>query len=613
MPLIRKNGQLTPVDFNEAYDYVAENLASIKKKYGPDAIGFLNSSRCSNEDGYLLQKFARSVIGTNNVDQGTNFYRTTTVEVLRKMLGVAAATNPISDIFNSKAIIVNEIDVGNQLPTIGGHIIRAHLKGARLIVVGQRRHRVVEHADIFLNIKPRTEAYLYAAMTKIIIDRGLADIDFIRLRCNGYKNLVNNIKTFDILNAARKCDVDPVLIEEAALLFAQNTPGMLLYSAGSEELGENSLSAMINLMLLTGNVGKRGGGVIPLSEHNNSQGGCDMGVLPRYLPGYVAVSDAQGRGRIEKTWAALVPQQAGRNAEAMFEPSTPIKALWLDRHNPVVSAAYRDAAEVLKNMEFVVLQNLFMTKTAEHAHVVLPVAAFGEEEVTFTSTERRIQRAVKAIEPPPGHPSAWRQITEIAARMGAPWKYESSGDVLAEIAAIVPEYGAVSTENLSRDYGRQWPCTKDNPLGSPTLFTEEKPSRRFLFVNIQSPPPEAAASSDYPYTLSFSHSSYYWHQNTLVRHSETLKREYGILLLDYPEGFVEINDDDAKKLSIRDGQPIRLVSENGKSDTFARVTSEVRAGIIFVPFFLRDIMRSIGGYTKADREAAIHVRIEKAS
>jgi predicted molibdopterin-dependent oxidoreductase YjgC len=611
-PLIRKNGRLEPVGLDEAYDFIAKNLASIKAKYGPDAIGFLDSSRCSNEDGYLFQKFARAVIGTNNVDQGTNFYRTTTVDVLRKMLGVAAATNPLSAIFASKAIIVNDVDIGNQLPTIGGALIRAHEKGGRLIVVGQRRHRVGEHADVFLNIKPSTEVYLYAAMAKIILDRGLADANFIRLRCNGFKPLLNNLKTFDILNAARHCDVDPALIEEAAVLFAKSAPGMLLYSAGSEDLGESALSAMVNLMLLTGNVGKQGGGIIPLSEHNNSQGGCDMGVLPRYLPGYVPVADAAGCGRFEKAWGVTLSRAPGRGAAEMFAPSTPVKAMWLDRHNPVVSATYRDAAEVLKGMEFVVLQNLFMTKTAEHAHVVLPVAGYGEEDVTFTSTERRIQLAVKAVESPLGFPSAWREIAEVAARMGAAWKYDSSKDVLAEIARMIPEYGAVSAENLTRDYGRQWPCTHDNPLGTPALFMDDKPQRRFLFVNVQPPPPESAASEEYPFRLLFAHSSYYWHQNTLVRHSETLKREYGILLLDYPQGFVEISESDAKQLAIRDGQAIRLVSGSGASKTFARVTSEVRAGTIFVPFFLQDVMKSIcGGGAVCD--AGIHVRIEKAS
>jgi formate dehydrogenase major subunit/formate dehydrogenase alpha subunit len=611
-PLIRRNGRLTPVSMDEAYGFIAENLALIRQKHGPDAIGFLDSSRCSNEDGYLFQKFARAVIGTNNVDQGTSFYRTTTVDVLRKMLGIPAATNPINDLFGSGVVIVNEIDIGNQLPTIGGAIIRAHAEGTKVIVVGQRRHRVVEHADIFLNIKPATEVYLYAAMAKIIIDRGLADIGFIRSRCNGYKGFLEHIHAFDILNAARHCDINPAIIEEAALMFAQHAPGMIMYSAGSEEIGAFTINAMVDLLLLTGNIGRSGGGIMPLSEHNNSQGGCDMGVMPSYYPGYVPVSDAAGRARLEKAWGCTLSERPGLNAAGMFSRQTPIRAIWLDRHNPVVSAEYRDAAEVLQSLEFVVLQNLFMTKTAEHAHVVLPVAAFGEEAVTFTSTERRIQRAVRAVDPPADLPSAWRQIAEVAARMGAPWNYPTAADVLAEIASVVRDYGAVTAENLESDYGRQWPCTPDHPGGTPVLFSEEKPGRRFFFVNPDFTSSEKAATAEYPFALLFGHSLYYWHQNTLIRHSETLKREYGILLLDYPEGFVEINDQDAKRLSIRDGQPIRLVSGAGQADTFARVTEEVRPGIIFIPFFLRDAVRKICGQERSGGCAGIRVRIEKA-
>jgi predicted molibdopterin-dependent oxidoreductase YjgC len=612
-PMVRKGGTLVPVSLDEAYDFIARRLTEIKAAYGPDSIGFLDSARCANEDGYLLQKFARAVVGTNNIDQGTSFYRTTTVDVLRSMIGIAAATNPIADIFQSKVIIVNEIDIGQQLPTIGGAIIRAHLNGAKLIVVGERRHRVAEHADIFLNTKPDTEGFLYAAMAKIIIDRGLVDLEFIRSRCRGYDDFLNNIKSFDILFAARRCDIDPALIEQAALMYAQNAPGMLLYSAGAEEIVNDALRAMVNLVLLTGNLGKHGSGIIPLAEHNNAQGGCDMGVMPQYLPGYVPLNDAQGRSRIGKCWNRDIPTGKGLNAAGMFAADSGIKALWLDRHNPVVSASYKDAGDVLKHMEFVVLQNLFMTKTAQHAHVILPVVAFGEEDVTFTSTERRVQLTAKAIEPPAGLRSAWQHLVEVANRMGSSWPYRTSRDVLAEIAAVVPQYGAISHENLSHAYGRQWPCTPDHPTGTPMLFAQDMPEQPFNFANLRPSPPEEMGLKDFPFVLSIGHSLYYWHQNTLVRHSETLKREYGILLLDYPEGFVEINPDDAKKLSIRDGQRIKLVSPAGEAQTFARITSEVRIGIVFVPFFLQDVMRSICLSAEACHGTSIHVRIEKAS
>ena len=611
-PLVRKKGALVPVSFDEAYDTIAKRLSEIKDRSGPDAIGLLDSARCANEDAYLLQKFGRAIIGTNNIGQGTNFYHGTTIEVLRKMLGIPAASNPIADIFSSKVIILNEIDIGQQLPTIGGTIIRAHLNGTKLIVVGDRKHRLTEHADIFLNIKPDTECFLYAAMAKVIVDRGYMDLDFIRSRCAGYKDFLKSIQTFDILLAAHRCDIPPSLIEQAAIMYAQSGPGMLLYAAGSEYIGENGLSSMVNLVLLTGNLGKEGAGIMPLSEHNNAQGGCDMGVLPQYLPGYVPLENALGRTKIEQVWKASIPLSHGLDAAGMLDQANPLKALWLDRHNPVVSAGYRDAGEVLKNIEFVVLQNLFMTKTAQYAHVVLPVAAYGEEEVTFTSTERRIQCAVKAMEPVHALPSAWQQVVAVANRMGAPWKYGSNRDVLTEIAEVIPDYSAVTVENLSRDYGRQWPCTHDNPLGTPRLFTKSDSSRKFLFAGICSIPPVQVEEKEFPFALSFGNSLYYWHQNTLIRHSETLKREYGILLLDYPEGFVEINSEDAKKLALRDGQKIKVVSRSGEALTAARVTSEVRRGIVYVPFFLQDIRKSIGSESGMGRGKIIQVRIEKA-
>jgi predicted molibdopterin-dependent oxidoreductase YjgC len=611
-PLIRKNGALVPATFDQAFDLIAKRLSEIKKQYGPDSLGFLDSARCGNEDGYLLQKFARAVIGTNNIDQGTSFYRTATIEVLRSMLGVAAATNPISDIFSSKAIILNTIDIGQQLPTIGGHIIRAKLGGAKLIVVGERRHRLTEHADIFLNIKPGTEGYLYAAMAKIIIDRGSIDLEFIRSRCKNYEEFLKNIQSFDLLFAARHCDINAALIEQAALMYADNTPGLLLFAAGAEDIGKDALSSMVNLVLLTGNIGKPGAGIIPLAEHNNTQGGCDMGVIPHLLPGYVQIADTVKRASLETCWNASIPQKPGLDSSGMFGSASPLKALWLDRHNPVVSSSYHDAGEALEKMDFVVLQNLFLTKTADHADVVLPVSAYGEEDVTFTSTERRIQHAVKAIEPSKGLTSAWEQVTAVANRMGAAWSYTSTQDVLREIALVVPDYSGVTLENLSHDYGRQWPCTLDKPLGTPRLFSKPEAGHSFFFASVHYAPQKETFDKDFPFVLSFGHSLYYWNQNTLIRHSETLKREYGILLLDYPEGFVEINDEDAKKLTLRDGQAINLVSAGGVAKTHARITPEVRRGAIFVPFFIQDVMRSIGRESPKGLAIKTCVRIEKA-
>ena len=247
-------------------------------------LGFLNSARCANEDSYLLQKFARAVIGTNNVDQGTSLFRTNSIKVLLDMLGVPAATNSIGELMNSQVIVVSGIDLGQQLPTIGGWVIRAKLAGAKIIAIDVRRHRVTESADLFLQIRPGTEVFLYGAMAKVIVDRGMMNQNFIKTRCGDYENFLKNIESFDVLLAAERCGVPAELIEQAAITYAAASTAMILYSTGAEASGMEPIQSIVNLALLTGNLGKRGAGIMPLAEHNNLQGGCDMGMLPDLPP-----------------------------------------------------------------------------------------------------------------------------------------------------------------------------------------------------------------------------------------------------------------------------------------------------------------------------------------
>jgi formate dehydrogenase (coenzyme F420) alpha subunit len=615
-PMIKRDGKFKPAGWDEAYDYVARRLREIRVKHGPDTLGFLNSARCANEDSYLLQKFARAVIGTNNVDQGTSLFRTNSVKVLLDMLGVPAATNSIGELMDSQVIVVSGVDLGQQLPTIGGWVIRAKLAGAKVIAIDARRHRVTENSDLFLQIRPGTEVFLYGAMAKAIVDRGLMNQNFIKTRCIDYEKFLSHIESFDVLLAADRCGVPVELIEQAAIAYAAASTAMILYSTGAEASGMEPIQSIVNLTLLTGNLGKRGAGIMPLAEHNNLQGGCDMGMLPDFFPGYQPVNAPPVRARFERLWEAKVPEHPGLDTSMMLGRKDRIRAMWLDRHNPVVSATFCDAKTALENMEFVVLQNLFMTRTAEIAHVILPVAAYGEEQATFTSTERRIQLAKKVVEPPTGLVSAWQQIVQVANRLGANWKYNNSSDVMKEIGRAVPFYEAANYENLAREYGRQWPCTHDRPLGTPFLFEEARTPRPFQFVPVHKPshrtdnPP-----AEFPFTLTFGHSLYYWHQNALIQHSETLKREYRILLLDYPDGFVEINPADADALRIRDGAKIRLVSGNGSATTAARVTGEVKKGMVYVPYFLQDISKQLIGHMKTENHSGtktIWVKIEKA-
>ena len=611
-PLLKKNGQFHPVTWEEAFSYIAERLQAIRAQHGPDAIAFLNSPRCSNEEAYLLQKLARTVIGTNNVDHGAGVYCNNSIDVLLEMIGVPATTNSIADLAQSDVILVDGIDLARRLPTMAGAVIRAKLKGSRLIVVGTRCHRVAENADFFLQMRPGTEVSLYTAMAKVIIDRGGMNLPFIKARCRDYEAFLDAVQTCDLLEAAATCGVPASQIETAALTFAQAKAAAILYSASMEERTKGSIQAVVNLGLLTGNLGKPGAGIFALTEQNNLQGVCDMGMLPDRFPGYRSVASAESRADLERIWKTKLPSTRGVGARYVLSDRGKgrVKAVWLCRYDPVSTASFGDVIGSLRQFDLVVVQHLFMTATAEHAHVVLPTSAFGEEQVSFTSTDRRIQLAEQVVAPPAGLTPAWQQIAQVARQMGADWKFDTAAQVMEEISEAVPFYSGASYENLGREYGRQWPCTSDRPMGTRYLFAENGMQRPFRFVPVSKPQAPPARGTDFPLTLVFGNSIYYWNQNVLIRHSETLKREYCILALDYPEGFVEISVGDAKQFGIRDGEKIRLRTANAAATATARVTPEVMTGTIFVPYFMREVERQILG-VNGNGQQLVAARVEK--
>jgi formate dehydrogenase (coenzyme F420) alpha subunit len=598
-PLLKKDGRFQEVSWPEAIDFIARRMQEIRARHGPDSLAFLNSPRCSNEEAYLLQKLARAVIGTNNVDHGTGVYCNNSINVLLDMLGVPATTNSVSELVQSEVIVVDGVDLARQLPTIGGAVIRAKLAGAKLVVIDSRRHRVAESADIFLQLKPGTEPLLYGAMAKVIVDRGLVNLPFIKAHCRGYEEFLARVTDYDLLASADACGVPADQIEAAALAYARARAAAILYSTGIEVRDAEPVEAIVNLALLTGQLGKEGAGIFALTEHNNLQGVCDMGVLPDRLPGYRKVTDDSARAELEQIWRTNLPTKPGLASRSLLADRGhgQVRGIWLCRYDPVSTAFFGDAANALQQCQLVVAQHLFLTESARFAHVVLPTTAFGEERVTFTNTERRIQLAEQVIEPLPDTSTAWKQLMLVAQAMGADWKYDSAADVMDEIGRVVPFYSGANYRNLASEYGRQWPCTTDRPLGTRSLFAETLPAHAFKFVPIPRQAQAMAPAGAYPLTLVFGHALYYWNQNVLIQHSETLKREYRILLLDYPEGFVEMNPDDAKQLGIRDGEKIRLKAAGGSAVTAARVTPEVRAGAVVVPYFVRQVQQQIRGST----------------
>jgi predicted molibdopterin-dependent oxidoreductase YjgC len=612
-PLLRrgKDAELAEVSWDEALAFLVERLRAVVARHGPEAVGLFCSPRCSNEEAYLLQKLGRAIIGTPHVDHGAGVYANNSTDVLARMLGCPAATGALADLDRSEVIVVDGLDLARQLPTVAGRVIRARLRGAHLLVIGERSHRVVEHAEQFLQIRPGTEARLYAAMAKVIADRGLHDAEFLRERCRDAEAFLGAVREVDLIGAAAACGLEPAQIEEAALVYGQGRPAAILYSTASPRPPE-VIEALVSLALLTGNVGRPGGGLYPLAEHNNLQGVCDVGMLPDWLPGYRPAASPAARAELERRWGASLPTGPGLSAAAVFgarEPS-PIRALWLTRYDPIGTATGPSAARVLEGCELVVVQHVFRTETARYAHLVLPTTAFGEEQVTFTSTERRVQLAAQAVAPPPGVEPAWKQLAQLAHALGARWSYPNAARVMDEIAEVVPFYEGVSHAALARGHGRQWPCTKDRPGGTRTLYEDCDPRAPFQPVSPPAHPPEAPGDPAFPLTLVFGHSDHYWNQNVLVQHSETLRREHRFLQLDYPDGFVELNPEDAQGLGLRDGERIRVVSAEGEAVTGARITPEVRRGAVFAPFFAHQVQPLVHG-SDPEAPALLAVRVEK--
>ena len=336
-----------------------------------------------------------------------------------------------------------------------------------------------------------------------------------------------------------------------------------------------------------------------------------MGMLADRLPGYRVVESDSARAELGTIWKAKLPNERGRDAGCLFttDCKDKIKAAWLCRYDPVSTASYGNAASFLEGCELVVMQHVFMAETAKYADVILPTTAFGEERVTFTSTERRIQLAERVVDPPAGIFPAWQQITQVARALGADWKYGSSADVMDEIGKVVPFYSGANYENLGQQYGRQWPCTKERPLGTPLLLSEDGTGSEIRSNSKQSSTGRSEGVSIHSY---LSHSLYYWNQNVLIQHSETLKREYRMLILDYPNGFVEINTEDAKQLGIRDGQRVRVRAAAGSAVIAAKVTPEVRPGTAYVPFFVRQVQQILGSQERGTTMVPVSVEKEVA-
>ena len=580
-PLIRENGAFREASWDEALSYTGNHLAEIRDKYGPEGLAFLSSSRCTNEENYLMQKIARAAGKTNNIDQCATTCHAPTVAGLASAFGSGAMTNSISEIKNVQTLFIIGCNATEAHPVIGMEMKKALRRGAKMVVCDPRRTWLARHADIHIQHIPGTDNFLVNAMMNYIIEHNWHDQAFVDTRCENFEVFRENLRQYSIEEAARVCGVEGDKIRRAAEIYAKGTPSSIFYTLGLTEhtCGTENVQNMANLAMLCGQIGKPSSGVNPLRGQNNVQGACDMGAIHSILPGYQKIADETMRSKFAKAWGVEIPTNVGGRVTDFIEKAHEgvLKGFYVLGEDPVLSEPNQTKViESLKKLEFLLVQEIFMTETAKLANVVLPATCFAEKDGTFTNTERRVQRVRKAVDPPGEARPDWQIICEVSTAMGYPMDYANASEIFDEIAIVTPSYGGISYERIDK-VGLQWPCpTKDHP-GTPFLHQDRFTRGKGLMHAISFRPPAEVPDKEYPFVLSTGRTLFNYNVGNMTRKTATIAQRQN-------ENFVEIHHSDAARLGIAHGDITRITTRRGSIAVRASVNSKVRPGALWMPF-----------------------------
>jgi len=581
-PLIRRNEKLEEASWEAALNLVAERLKQIKQDYGSDSIALMSSAKCTNEENYLFQKFARTVIGTNNIDHCARLCHASTLVGLVACFGAGAMTNSIGEIENAEVIVVIGSNTSETHPIIAMKIRRAvRQKGARLIVIDPRGIPMTRYATIWLRQKPGTDVALLNGLMHVIIKENLWAKDYVEKRTEGFEELKRVVEKYPPSIVEEITGIPQDKLTEAARMYATAKTAMIFFTMGitQHSTGTDNVKSVANLAMLCGKVGIESGGVNPLRGQNNVQGACDMGALPDFLPGYRSVADSEVVGRFEKAWGAKLPTNPGLTVVEMMKAAGEgrIKAMYIMGENPMLSDPdIAHVSEGLKNLKFLVVQDIFLTETARLADVVFPAVTFAEKDGTFTNTERRVQLVRKAIEPLGEAKPDWEIITQLSSRMGYPLKYSHPAEIMEEIARLTSSYAGIDYKRLEKG-GLQWPCLDKAHPGTRYLHRERFTRGLGLFQPVEYLPPAEMPDEEYPFVLSTGRVLYHFHTGSMSRRAQGLAEIY-------PESEVEINPLDAQKLDITEGAIVKLTSRRGQIRVRAAKTERVPQGMIFLNF-----------------------------
>lgn len=617
-PMIRKDGQLVEVEWPEAISYAAKRMQEIRDRSGADSLAGLSSARCTNEENFVFQKFIRSVIGTNNVDHCARLCHASTVAGLAISFGSGAMTNSIAELESAKVILVTGSNTTEAHPVIATFIRRAVQFGkAKLILVDPRHIDLARTATLWLRQKNGTDIAWLNGMVNVIIANGWENKEFISKNCENFEALKDAVKEFTPARVEELCGIPQKDLVEAARLFAQTDRGSIVYSMGITQHahGTDNVKALANLAMVTGNIGRESTGVNPLRGQSNVQGACDMGALPNVYPGYQKVDDPAVRAKFSKAWGdAKLSEKPGLTVVEMMNAAHAgtIKGLYIMGENPMVSDPNTNhVREALEHLDFLMVQDIFLTETAQLADIVLPACLSLEKDGTFTNTERRVLPVSKVVLPPGQARDDWGIVQELARSMGHNWSYGGVREIMQEINALTPQYGGITPERIAAGERLQWPCPNSSHPGTKFLHKDGNFTRgKGLFCAVKYVPAKEPTDAEYPYTLNTGRNLFHYHTGSMTRRTKALPA--------FSAGpYIELSAADADELGVDTGHKVRVSSRRGTIELPVLVTRKVAQGSVFIPFHFAEAAANVLTIDALDPTAKIPefkvcaVKIEK--
>jgi len=570
--------------WEEAMEHAASGLSRIRVGHGSRALAGFGSAKGSNEEAYLFQKLVRTGFGTNNVDHCTRLCHASSVAALLQMIGSGAVSNPVADVAEAEVIVVIGSNTTENHPVAATFMKNAARAGKTLIVMDPRRTAIARHARYVLQFKPDTDVAMLNAIINSVISQGLVDTDFIARRTEGYEQLATRVADYTPEKMAPICGIPSQTLHEVARVFASARASMIFWGMGvSQHIhGTDNARCLIDLSLITGQIGRPGTGLHPLRGQNNVQGASDVGLIPMVLPDYQPVGDDAARARFERLWGSELDALPGLTVVEIMHAihDGEIRGMYIMGENPAMSDPnLNHARAALARLEHLVVQDIFLTETAHYADVVLPSSAFPEKTGTFTNTDRRVQLGRQALDPPGDARQDLDIIVDMAGRLGLDWNYTGPEDVFAEMRQAMPSIAGITWERLQQQGAVTYPCRQEGDPGEPVIFTERFPrgDGKALLVAADLTNADELPDADFPFVLITGRQLEHWHTGIMTRHASILDSLE-------PDPVASLHPREMARLGIRSGDPIRLRSRRGQVVAHARADDGLQAGQVFMPF-----------------------------